>query len=661
MAVNQSITKKFNPNFKDVNYLAKNFAEFRQNLIEFAKAYYPNTYTDFNEASPGMMFIEMASYVGDVLSFYIDKQFKENLLLFASERPNVVTIAQALGYKPRLTSVATTDATIYQMVPALGAVNKYEPDKKYFLKILTNSKFSTNTPPTQTFRSMVDVDFADPTDRTLRVLARDANNAPTMYVASKKIKLVGADIKTAQFTFGSAQKFSKIELPENDIVSIQSVIDSDGNNWYEVDYLGQDLILEERNPLIRDNDGFFSTETIPTGSLSPAKIAVLKKRPRRFVTRINTDSKLELLFGSGTDNLQDEILTMNATQVANSKYNQSIANTSLDPSDFISSDTFGIAPANTTLTVTYLVGGGVQSNVPSNTITEVDFVNIQNTVADYTTSEQGLFNQIVSNISILNEEPARGGGDAETVEEIRQNALAFFNAQNRVVTDKDYTVRTLAMPGKFGQVSKVFVVRDEQINAIGLQDSGSLTVNNDENPFNNRSYVSDPVAPNSINLYVLGYNETKNLAPLNTVVKKNLAKYLEQFRVLTDDVKILDAFVVNVGVEFHIVVYRNYNMNDVIARCISAIQEFFDIDRWQINQPIILNDLRLVIGSIEGVQTVTSVTINNKYKFKDGRDYFEYRYPIDEATVDDVVYPSLDPCIFELRYPETDIVGHARQ
>lgn len=661
MAVNQSITKKFNPNFKDVNYLAKNFAEFRQNLIEFAKAYYPNTYTDFNEASPGMMFIEMTSYVGDVLSFYIDKQFKENLLLFASERPNVVTIAQALGYKPRLTSVATTEATIYQMVPALGLAYNYEPDKKYFLKILANSKFSTNTPPTQTFTSIADVDFADPIDRTLRVLSRDVNNAPTMYVASKKIKLIGADTKTAQFNFGSAQKFSKIELSENNIVSIQSVVDSDGNNWYEVDYLGQDLILEERNPLVRTMDGFFSTETTVTGSLSPAKLAVLKKRPRRFVTRINAESKLELLFGSGTENLEDEVLTMNATQIANSKYNQSVANTSLDPSDFITSDTFGIAPANTTLTVTYLVGGGVESNVPSNTITEVDFVNVQNSVTDYTIAEQALFNQIASSVSVLNEEPARGGGDAETLEEIRQNALAFFNAQNRVVTDRDYITRTLAMPGKFGQVSKVFVVRDEQINAIGLQDSGSLTVNNDENPFNNRSYVSDPVAPNAINLYVLGYNESKKLAPLNTLVKKNLAKYLEQFRVLTDDVKILDAFVVNIGVEFHIVVYRNYNMNDVIARCIDAIRDFFEIDRWQINQPIILNDLRLIIGSIDGVQTVTSVTINNKYRFKDGRDYFEYRYPIDEATVDDVVYPSLDPCIFEIRYPEADIVGHARQ
>jgi hypothetical protein len=661
MAVNQSITKKFNPNFKDVSYLAKNFSEYRQNLIEFAKSYYPNTYSDFNEASPGMMFVEMAAYVGDVMSFYIDNQFKENLLLFAKERNNVVSISQALGYKPKLTATATVEADIYQMVPALGVTFNYEPDKKFFLKILANSKFSTNTPPTQNFRSIDNVDFADPTNRNIRVLARDGSNAPTMYVVSKKIKLVSADVKIATFSFGSAQKFSKIEITDTNVISIISVEDSNGNLFYEVDYLGQDLIVEERDTAVRGSDGFFSSETMQSGSLSPAKLAIFRKKPRRFVTRINSDMKLELCFGSGTSDTSDELVTLNSTQIANSKYNQVISNSSLDPADFISTDTFGLAPANTTLTVTYLVGGGVQSNVASNTITQVDVAQIANNITDYATAEQGLYNQVVSSVAIINEEPARGGGDTESVEEIRENALAFFNAQNRVVTDKDYLVRSYAMPAQFGSVSKVFVVRDEQINAIARQDSGSLQLNNDQNPFNNRTYVVDPVAPNSINLYVLGHDENKNLATLNTLVKKNLAKYLEQYRVLTDDVNILDAFVVNIGVEFHIVAYRSYNMNDVIARCIDAIKSFFDITNWQINQPIIMNDLRLTIGSVEGVQTVSDVVVTNKYRFKDGRDYFEYRYPIEEATVDDVIYPSLDPSIFEIRYPETDIVGFARQ
>lgn len=661
MAVNQSIVKKFNPNFKDVNYLSKNFAEFRQNLIEFAKSYYPNTYSDFNEASPGMMFMEMAAYVGDVMSFYIDKQFKENLLLFAKERQNIVSISQALGYKPKLTATATVNAEIYQLVPALGVSKNYEPDKRFLLKLLTNSKFSTESAPVQVFRSINDVDFNDPTDRSFRILSRDANNAPTMYIASKKIKLVASEIKTITFDFGSPQKFTKIELPDPNVISITSVVDSDGNPWYEVDYLGQDLIVEERNITVRDQDGFLTEEVIPTGSLNPAKIAVFRKKPRRFTTRVNTDLKLELWFGSGVTNLDENIVTLNSTQIANSKYSQAIANTSLDPADFISTDTFGLAPSNTTLTVTYLVGGGVESNVPSNTITNVDLPIIANKSTDYAASEQNLFAQIISSLAISNEEPARGGGDVETIEEIRQNALAFFNAQNRVVTDKDYVVRSLAMPSQFGQISKVFVVRDEQLNAIQTQDTGSLAVNLDRNPYNDRSYVYDPISPNAVNLYVLGYNEQKRLATLNTLVKKNLAKYLEQYRVLTDDVNIVDAFVVNIGVEFSIVVYRNYNMNDVTARCIDAIKDFFDTDKWQINQPIILNDLRLTIGSVDGVQTVTSVDITNKYKFKDGLDYFEYRYPIDEAIVDDVVYPSLDPCIFEIRYPDLDIIGNARQ
>lgn len=661
MAVNQNLVRKFNPNFKDVNYLSKNFAEFRQNLIEFAKSYYPNTYSDFNEASPGMMFIEMASYVGDVLSFYIDNQFKENLLLFAKERQNVLAISQALGYKPRLTATATVEATILQMVPPLGTSFNYEPDARFFLRIAKNSQFSTDTAPVQVFRSIEDVDFSDPTDRTIRILSRDASNIPTMYVASKKIKLVSGDVKTATFTFGSPQKFSKIELPEGNIISIQSVVDSDGFTWSEVDYLGQDLIIEERETTTRTEDGFLSPGVLPTGSLPSAKLAVFRRKARRFTTRINADLKLELWFGSGTNEADEDIFTVNSTDIANTKYNQSVSNNSLDPSDFITGDTFGLAPANTTLTVTYLVGGGVESNVPSNTIVSVDLVNVINSTSDYEPSEQNLFNAVVSSVSIINEQPARGGGDVESVEEIRQNALAFFNAQNRVVTDKDYIVRSLAMPSQFGKLSKVFVVRDEQINAIGRQDPATLTVNNDINPFNDRSFVVDPVSPNAINLYVLGYNERKKLATLNDLVKKNLAKYLEQYRVLTDDVKILDAFVVNIGVEFNIVVYRNYNMNDVLARCIDEITQFFDITKWQINQPIIMNDLRLTIGSVEGVQTVIDVTITNKYRFKDGKDYFEYRYPIDEAIVDDVVYPSLDPCIFELRYPESDIIGHARQ
>lgn len=664
MAVSQSITKKFIPNTKDVSYLATNFPEFRQNLIEFSKAYFPNTYTDFNEASPGMMFMEMAAYVGDVLSFYIDNRFRENLLLFAQERQNIIAISQALGYKPRLTAAATVKAKIYQVVPALDALNNYDPDQKFFLKILVNSKFSTNTPPIKSFASIEAVDFNDPTDREIRVLTRNpANGVPTSYVVSKPIKLISAEVKTTTFSFGSPEKFTRIELPDDNIINIVSIIDSEGNTWYEVDYLGQDVVIEEREILPRTATGILATESMTTGAELPAKIIQFKRKPRRFTTRVNSNLKLELWFGSGVNNTEDDIITLNSTQIANSKYNQRVANTALDPSDFLETDTFGLAPANTTLTVTYTIGGGIESNVASNTITNTDLVLVSNQPQDYAPAEQNLFAQTVSSVAINNDEPATGGASIESIEELRQNALAFFNAQNRVVTVNDYVVRSLSMPAKYGAIAKIFVVRDEQINGVlkANENVDKLTVNEDSNPYNNRSYVVDPVAPNSINLYVLGYNAQKKLTTLNTLVKENLAKFLEQYRVMTDEVNIVDAFVVNIAVEFDIVVYRNYNMNDVLARAIDAVKQFFDIDRWQINQPIILNDLRLVIGSVDGVRSVTSVQVHNKYNFKDGLDYQQYRYPIEEATIDDVIYPSLDPCIFEIRYPDTDIIGNARQ
>ena len=661
MAVSQSIQKKFIPNVKDISYLSKNFPEFRQNLIEFAKAYYPNTYSDFNEASPGMMFIEMASYVGDVLSFYIDNQFKENLLVYAQEKRNVVAISQALGYKPRLAAPATVEASIFQIVPALGAANNYDPDGRFFLKILSNSTFSSTTTPKQLFRSTEDVNFSDPLNRELRVFSRDVNGAPTNYIATKKIKLLAADVRVATFSFGSAQKFSRVELSDPNVISVLSVVDSDGGDWTKVDFLGQDVVIEERDVSARQADGYISSGSLEVSSPPPTKIAIFRKKAKRFATRVNPDLKMELWFGSGTSNLSDEIINLNAGQIANSKYDQVITNAAIDPNDFLDSDAFGAAPANTTLTVTYLVGGGVTSNVPSNTITNVENTFIGNSAADYAPTEQNLFGQIVSSIAVLNEEPATGGGDPETVEEMRQNALGYFNAQNRVVTDKDYLVRTLSLPPQFGTVAKAFVAREEQLLAIGVQDAFKLSVNRDDDPYNNRVYVDDPVVPNATNVYVLGYNANRNLTELNTLVKQNLATYLEQFRMLTDDVNILDAFVVNIAVDFDIVVYRNYNISDVLARAIDAVKDFFDIDRWQINQPIILNDLRLTIGSVDGVQTVSNVQVTNKYRFRHGRDYQEYRYPINEATVDDIIYPSLDPMIWELRYPESDIVGHARQ
>jgi len=590
MATNQPIKIQPRPNVKQIGYLSKTFTDFRQNFIEFTKAYYPNTYSDFNEASPGMMFIEMASYLGDVLSFYIDNSFKENLMAYAEQTPNVISIAQFLGYKPKLTSVATTEAELSIIVPAKLENGQYVPDSKYLIKVGLGSTFSTNEAESVSFRLVEPVDFSEITSNDYVINSFDLSGNPDDFVVVKKCKLIAGIEKTVDFSFTSAQRFATKQIEDDNVVAVLSVVDNSNNKWYEVDYLAQDVIMDDLELADNSEDGM-----MPSAGLR------LRKVPRRFITRINRDLKTELIFGSGVTNDSDEDVLVDSRQIATNQYGNtivnSVANIAVNNFNFLNSTAYGLAPSNTTLTVTYLVGGGIQSNCNANTIGE--------------------------------------------------NALMFFNAQNRVVTMEDYVVRSYALPPKYGTVAKAYAIRDEQLNTIlTLQDS---------------QFVENRVNPTAVNLYTLGYNKNKKLATLNTAVKENLARYIEQYRLLTDDINILDAFVINIGVRFDITVFKNYNMKDVLARSIDTIQQFFDIDKWVINQPIIIADLIYQIGSVEGVQNVGKVEIFNKYLFKDGLDYHPYRYDIADATMNGVVYPSLDPSIFELRYPQNDIIGNATQ
>ena len=640
MATNQPIRIQPRPNTKQINYLAKTFTDFRQNFIEFSKAYYPNTYADFNEASPGMMFIEMASYLGDVLSFYIDNSFKENLLAYAEQQENIISIAQFLGYKPKLVSPATTEAELSIVVPAVLVDGTYVPDSKYLLKVQRGSRFSTNDGSGVTFQLVESVDFNNIATTDYVINSYDGSNNPINYVVTKVCKLLAATEKTTTLSFGSAQQFSTKELSDENVIGITNVVDTYGNTWYEVEYLAQDVIMDD--VLVSDNS---------ENGMMPSAGLRLRKVPRRFVTRINKNLKTEMMFGSGVTNDSDVDVLVDSRQIATNQYGSSISdtvgNTSINNFNFLNSTAYGLAPSNTTLTVTYLIGGGIETNCNANTIVNIDNLIVANDTTGYSPSERVQFNSVLQTSQINNPLPATGGGSGETLEEIRENALMFFNAQNRVVTKEDYTVRTYAMPPKYGTVAKAYAIKDEQLNAvISLQNS---------------QFVENPVNPTAINLYTLGYNNNKKLTTLNSITKQNLARYIEQYRMLTDDVSILDAFVINIGVNFNISVFKNYNINDVLARSIDAVQDFFTIEKWAINQPIIIADLMYAIGSVEGVQTVGNIQIFNRYQFKDGLDYQPYRYDINDATINGVVYPSLDPSIFELRYPQNDIIGNATQ
>jgi hypothetical protein len=640
MATTNNVLNKLSVAPKEVSYLNKSFVDFKGDLITFIKNYYPTTWTDFNEANPGMIMLELAAYVGDVLSFYVDNQFKENLLAYAEEEGNIITIAQAMGYKPKTIVPATAEVLISQIVPALGAEEGYIPDATYFLKIDRNSTVFTQAPNVVTFRTTEIVDFSDPMNRSVVPRTLDPTTLlPITYLVTKKVNVIAGDVRQETFTFGDPEKFSTITMGDVNVTGISDVVDADGYRFYEVDYLGQDTIIDDKD---------VSYVASVSESASPSYAIKYRTVPRRFVTRLTPDKRTQLIFGSGRGNASEDIVYLDSQQVANSEYGTQLASVSLSNTDLLNTDNFGIAPANTTLTVTYFSGGGVSSNVASGTIVNVGQLNILNRTTELNQSELDLFNDTVSSVTVFNEMPATGGQDGETVEEIRQRALAIYSSQNRIVTRRDYEARVLAMPAKYGAVVKV----------LAVPDTAQSTIQAEQTP--DGQVINSP-KPNAINIYVLGYNQSKKLTTLNSMVKKNLQQYLAQYRMLTDQVNILDAFIVNIGINFDITVYKNYNMSDVMALCLGAIKEYFDNSKWNINQPIRLGDLALLIQAQDGVQSVNSLEIINKYFYKDGRDYQQYRYDIADATVDGIVYPSLDPCIFEVRYPEDDIVGSARQ
>jgi hypothetical protein len=617
---------------KDIKYLGRNFDDFKQGLIEFAKVYYPTTYNDFNETSPGMMFLEMAAYVGDVLNYYIDSQFKENLVLHAQERRNLLDIASAFGYKPRLSIPSIVDLDVYQLLPATGTGESVAPDTTYGLVIDSGMQVRSSADSIE-FTVQDSIDFTrnsylSPTDISVYSIDQ-TTGAPNYYLAKKTVKAISATRQTATFTVGTAEKFKKFLISADNLVAVESIVDSDGNIWYEVPYLAQDTIFEKvANTQFNDPDAsVYSNET--------PYLLKLKKVYRRFITRVK-ENGIEIQFGSGVSTTPDEELLAtpeNLGLVLPTGIEDIDA--SIDPASPLFTRSYGIAPSNTTLTVTYLVGGGVSSNVPSNTITEITNVIIQSQNLPNTTPI--LNQQIINSLAVNNAIAASGGKSGESIEEIRQNTLAQFTAQNRSVTREDYIVRAYAMPPAYGSVAKVFITPDEQ-NNISTTEVGDT--------------VSNPLA---MNMYVLGYDNNKNIALVNRAVKENLKVYLDSYRMLTDSINIRDAYVINIGVSFDIITLPSFNANEVLLRCVDAMKNYFDIDKWQINQPIMVSDIFNELLKIEGVQTVTNVYIDNKNDSYSG--YSDIIYDIKGATRNGIVYPSLDPSIFEVKYPNVDIKG----
>jgi hypothetical protein len=618
-------------NTKTVQYLNRDFDSLKAQLINFAKIYYPNTYNDFSEASPGMMLIEMASYVGDVLSFYTDNQIQENFLQFAKQRKNLLALAYNFGYQPKVTSAASVEVNVFQVVPSTIVNSQYVPDFGYALILEEGTQLQTNGNGNVAFYIDEKIDFSNSGSSPIEtsVYSYDISGNPLFYLLQKTAKATAGTLTTTTFTFGNPERFPTVTITDNNVISIVSVTDEDDNKWYEVPYLAQDTIFEATENTAT-NDPSLSQYNDSTPYLLK-----LKKVPRRFVSRFKTNNTLELQFGPGVSSGADEEIVPNPDNIGlGLPYGIDKMMTAWDPSNFLYTQTYGLSPSNTTLTVTYLKGGGAASNIPSNTLT--NRIGGTNSFAG-SGLDSTMQATVLNSLAFTNDNAAVGGGDGDTNEEIRQNSLAMYPTQLRTITNDDYIIRTLSLPSKYGLISKAFVTQDMGISV---------------------NYPTDLLAtqnPNAISIYILSRNSTGNLTVSSPALKQNVKTFLSEYRMLTDGVNIKDAFIINIGVDFDVVVRPNYNGKLVINNCLTTLQSYFNIDKWQINQPILIADIYSVLDQVEGVQTVQKVDIVNKAGTNSG--YSQYAYDIKGATINNILYPSLDPSIFEVKNLTTDIQG----
>jgi len=616
-----------------------------------------------------MLFIEMASYLGDVLGYYIDDTLKESLMTTAEDKSNVLALAQYLGYKPKVTSPALVKLSVYQLVPAIGIGADNRPDPNYYLRIKEGMVVeSTNG---LSFRTTELLDFNDSTDREITVYNNNGG-VPSLYLIKKYVNAISAELKTKTVTFNSAESFSKINLTETNVIDIYDVRDSNGNKWYQVPYLAQEMVYVDY-PVSEQTD-----KDLSQLSSQVSNVLKLIKTSRRFTTKVNEDNTTSLIFGGGTNSFtSDETLIPNLKNVGlglNSSIDRLGA--SFDPSNFLKSDSYGQAPSGE-FTISYLVGGGVGSNVGVGEITKIENISFDDDSQIFSESELVTYNTMKSSVAVDNEEPATGGRGEETIEEIRENSLANFGSQNRAVTRKDYQVRALSLPSKYGGIAKAFCAPDGELdnnspssilsNPNTLQEFTDLVTSLKERNLNeveikqevNKFLVGKQTDskeknnPFAINLYVLGYDSDKKLSSLNRAVKENLKTYLGEYRLLTDGVNLLDGFIINIGVDFEIRVYGGYNKREVLLKCIDEIKKYFNIDNWTFNMPINISELELLMAGVEGVQSVPKCEITNKCN----GSYSNVSYNIQNATKNKLVYPSLDPSVFEVKYPNKDIQG----
>tara|TARA_R110000751_G_scaffold95266_3_gene186110 strand:- start:362 stop:2158 length:1797 start_codon:yes stop_codon:yes gene_type:complete len=587
-----------------VRYTSREFATIKQDLVEYAKRYYPESYRDFGEASFGALMMDTVAYTGDILSFYLDYQVNESFLDSAAEYNNVLRLARQQGYKNKGVPSTSGIVNFFIIVPANSS--GLGPDSRY-LPILKRGTLCSSTGG-GSYVLIADVNFSHPSNEVVAARTNPATGVPTRYAVKASGMVISGKFMQETFSIGNYKRFRKLGLSGRRIAEVISVFDSEGNEYYEVDHLSQDVIYREVINRASDSNAVPSV-------IRPYSV------PRRYVVEtIGQTSYLQ--FGYGSDSEIDEASPVDPSNtILQFHAKDYISDESFDPSKLIFSDKFGISPTNTTLTITYRINTSRNVNAPATGISSVE--RPQFSFADVIALSANELNAVRGSIECVNPEPLVGDISEPSSDEIRQRSIDYFATQNRAVTRQDYESVIYKMPHKFGAVKRCKI----------LQDQGSFRRN--------------------LNLYVLSEDTSGFLTQASTTLKNNMKTWLNKNKMINDTIDILDAYVVNLGIEFEIIHDLDYNKYDVLTECVKTLASKFN-DPLMIGEPLYITDVYNYVNDVIGVVDVTKV----KIIAKNGGAYSDVFVDVEELMSADGRYiQAPDNVAFEIKFPSTDIKG----
>lgn len=595
-----------------VKYVNKDFKSLKRDLIRFSQAHHSGTFQDFNESSPGMAIMEHVAFVGDVLSFYQDMQFLELKRETARQIENVVSFAKQLGYRPSGKRAARGKEVFFIEVPSITVGSEIVPDNSYAPILRKGSRVEGAGIP---FETLDDLDFSSSLGRMVTGSRFDnTTGLPTHFALRNEVDIIAGETKTDTVVLGTFEQFRSIELTNSDVLEVISVFDSDGNEWTEVDFLSQESVFD------------LETNTDSDSSAVPNILRIVSV-PRRFVTdRDPVTNKTSLVFGSGDGVSFDDQLIPNLADLALPLSGRRTFTTfPLDPQNFLKTRTLGLCPFNTTLTITYRVGGGSETNLAPNTIKNVVSADI-----DFSSNSLDAVKRsaVESSLECLNIQRTEGGAPEERIGEIKANSAAFFAAQNRVVTREDFQVRVLSMPEKFGRPDKVFVKKNS---------SNSL----------------------ALDIHVLARDADDHLTLASSNLKSNIKTFLTPYRMLTDGINILDSDIINLRCKFGVVVSSKKHRNEVLAKCLDAVRDYLHVDKMQTGHPIVLSDLSSEIQQVQGVISVYDLQFSNVVGVTEGRSYSNVHFDVSANVRNQILYCP-ENSIFEVKFATRDIIGVAK-